>query len=453
MKGKHFRMKKTTKLVAVAAAVAMAFTGLSVGTAANAACNKTSLTILGTIKPEIKDQFLAAVKDYNASQSCYTVTSLPSDQNLSFLANVTPLYASHHAPTIMYGLQDIPNMASKVIDWTGSKLAKAAPVALLDAAKVGKQLAGVPSTVESFGLLYNKKVLDKAGVNPDSITTRSALEAAFKKIQKTGVGAVRFSAIWWSLGAHFTNEYFAHAAPTHEGRLAVLDQLADGKKKLSSDKVFQDYLATWALLKDYNQAKPNLTDTEYNAAVADLAAGKVGFWFMGNWAEPNLLQAAPTTDFGIMQLPISNDPKAYGNTSVAVGVPGYFMIDKTQSTADQRAGAQDFLNWLFLTEAGQHHVSDVAGEKGAGGMGFIPIYAGSKVQASTFMSKQIAKFVAAGKSIEWINTYYPAGGQEKYGASGQKFMTNAITAAQYAAELEKAWKGSVKTWRGAKVKN
>ena len=83
-------------------------------------------------------------------------------------------------------------------------------------------------------------------------------------------------------------------------------------------------------------------------------------------------------------------------------------------------------------------------------MGFIPVYKGFKVQPKTYMSKEIAKYVAANKTIEWMNTYYPAGGQDLYGASGQKLMANAITGEQYATELQNAWKGVVKTWRGVK---
>jgi raffinose/stachyose/melibiose transport system substrate-binding protein len=440
-------MKKTTKLVALAAAAALALTGVGSVTAANAACTKTTVTMLGTIKPEIKNEFLAAVADYNKSQSCYTLKSIQGDSKLTFLQNVTPMYAAKKAPTIMYGLQDIPNMANKVMDWKGTKLVKLVPSALLAAANVGGKQVGVPSTAEAFGLLYNKKVLDKAGVDPTKITTRAQLEDAFKKVQASGTGAVRFSGIWWSLGAHFTNTYFANAATTHEGRLKVLDQLADGTKKLSADPVFKDWLATWELLKKYNQQKPNLTDTEYDSAVADLAAGKAGFWFMGNWAEPNLMTAAAGTDFGIMPLPISNNAKAYGNTSISVGVPGYFMIDKVQSTPAQRAGAIDFLTWLYTSSKGQHHVADSVKK---GGMSFIPVYNGFKVQPETYMSKEIAKYVSAGKTIEWINTYYPAGGQEKYGASGQKLISDVITGEQYAAELEAAWKGATKTWRGVK---
>ena len=229
--------------------------------------------------------------------------------------------------------------------------------------------------------------------------------------------------------------------------LQVLDDLADGKKDLVKDPVFQDYLATFNLLNKYNQAKPNTTDTEYSLALADLASGKAAFWFMGNWAEPDLIKAAAKTDFGIMPLPINNNAKFAGNKSISVGVPGYFMIDKEQSTAAERAGAVDFLEWLYTTPAGQKRI---AGPVEDGGMNFIPVYKGFTVSPKTFMAKEIAKYVNANNTLEWINTYYPAGGQDLYGASGQKLMAGKITGAQYADELEKAWKGSVKTWRGVK---
>jgi raffinose/stachyose/melibiose transport system substrate-binding protein len=159
-----------------------------------------------------------------------------------------------------------------------------------------------------------------------------------------------------------------------------------------------------------------------------------------------LLTAAPNSNFGIIPLPISNDAKAYGNNSISVGIPGYFMIDMKQSTKEQRAGAVDFLTWLYTSPAGQKRV---AGPVEDGGMNFIPVYSGFKVQPKTNMAKEISAYVTTGKTIEWINTFYPAGGQDLYGASGQKLMADVITGDQYAAELQAAWKGSVKTWRGA----
>jgi len=443
-------MKKFSKLSAVALASTLFVTVLAAAPTASAAtCSKkTTVEMLGTIKPEIQVEFLAAVKAYNASQKCYTLKSIPGDRNLTFLQNVTPKYAAKNAPTIMYTLQEIPDMADKVMDWKGTKLVKLVSPGLLAAANVGGKQVGVPSTAEAFGLLYNKKVLSAAGIDPASIKTRTDLEAAFKTLQSKGKKAIHFSAIWWSLGAHFTNIYHTNAATTHEGRLAALDALSDGKKDLASDPVFKNWLATFDLLKKYNGSTTNLTDTEYAASIASLASGDFGFLFQGNWTEPDLIKGAAGTDFGIMPLPISTDAKAYGNDSIPVGVPGYFMIDAKQSTKAERDGAIDFLTWLYTSPAGQGFVANPASK---GGMGFIPVYSGFKVQPATNMAREIAKYVGAGKTLEWINTYYPAGLQETVGkVSMQQYFTDKISSADLAAAIQAAWKGSVKTWRGAK---
>jgi len=443
-------MNKTKKLgfLALASAVTMSMVVAVPAPAATACPKKATVTMLATIKIEIQDQFLAAVADYNKSQKCYTVKSIPGDRKLTFLQNVTPMYAAKNAPTIMYTLQEIPDMADKVIDWKGTKLVSLVSPGLLAAANVGGKQVGVPSTAEAFGLLYNKKVLADAGIDPAKIKTRGDLENAFKTLQAKGKKAIHFSAIWWSLGAHFTNIYHANSAKTHEGRLKVLDQLSDGSKDLSKDAVFQNWLATFDLLKKYNGSTANLTDTEYDASIASLSSGNYGFLFQGNWTEPNLMTAAPGTDFGIMPLPISTDAATYGNDSIPVGVPGYFMIDAKQSTKAERDGAIDFLTWLYTSPKGQGFVANPVTK---GGMGFIPVYKGFKVEPATSMARDISKFVVAGKTLEWINTYYPAGLQETVGkVSMQQYFTDKITSADLAKAIQDAWKGSVKTWRGVK---
>ena len=96
-------MKKFAKLGAalVASTVAISLTVAVAPTATAAKCSKkTTVTMLGTIKPEIQDQFLAAVNSYNKSQTCYTLKSIPGDRNITFLQNVTPKYAAKDAPTI-----------------------------------------------------------------------------------------------------------------------------------------------------------------------------------------------------------------------------------------------------------------------------------------------------------------------------------------------------------------
>jgi raffinose/stachyose/melibiose transport system substrate-binding protein len=414
---------------------------------ANTCPRKATVTMLGTIKPEIQDQFLAAVSDYNKSQNCYTVKSVPGDRKLTFLQNVTPMYAAKNAPTIMYTLQEIPDMADKVMDLKTTRIARLVSKDLLATANIGGRQVGVPSTAEAFGLLYNKKVLDKAGVDPSKINTRADLEAAFKKVEASGKKALHFSAIWWSLGAHFTNIMHTTAGSTKEARFKGLDDLVDGKANLANNQAFKNWIATFDLLKKYNTGKVNLTDTEYDASIANLSGGDYAFMFQGNWTEPNLITASKGDDFGIMPLPISNNAKDYGNTQIPVGIPGYFMIDAQQSTTWQRKGAIDFLTWLYTSPQGQKRV---AGPVEEGGMNFIPVYKGFKIEPKTYMAKEISKFVVGNKTLDWMNSYYPAGLQEEVGkVSMQQYFTDKISSAELAKAIENAWKGKPKTWRGA----
>ena len=165
---------KKTKLGVVLTASAVALSLVAVAPIASAATckKKTTVTMLGTIKVEIQDQFLAAASSYNKSQNCYTLKSIPGDRNITFLQNVTPKYAAKDAPTIMYDLQFIPEMADKVMNLKNTKLAKLTTKELLAAGNVNGKQVGLPSTAEAFGLLYNKKVIKAAGIDVTKIKTR-----------------------------------------------------------------------------------------------------------------------------------------------------------------------------------------------------------------------------------------------------------------------------------------
>lgn len=423
-------------LTAVAAATLLA--GCTTGSSSSGDCSEvTEITWLGTIKVEIQDQFTDAIDTYNSTNTdCVSVSILEAPQDQTFLQSVTPLYEGGKAPTIMTALQDIPDMADKVMDWTGQPLVDLAAEGTLEVANIDGKQTGIPVTAEAFGLLYNKAVLDDAGVDPAAIETRSDLEDAFGAIADSGVAPVHFSGLWWSLGAHFTNIYHTDAADTADGRLSILDELKAGDYDLLSDPVFTDWLDTFDLLKENSIDTASIADTDYDLGVENLATGQAGFWFMGNWAEPNLLTTTPDGEFGVMPVPISDEAGAYGNDGISVGVPFYAMIDAEQASEAQQEAAVKVLTWFLTTPEGQAFWS---GPVEDGGMNFIPVYDGFTVEPTTFMAKEIADYIAAGKALQWVNSAYPSGLQEIYGAAAQKYYDGVIDRAAFAAELEAAW--------------
>lgn len=397
----------------------------------------TEVSWLNTIKIEIREQFLEAVDEYNAANTdCVSITIIDYPQGEPFFSVATPLYEAGNAPVVMTVLQELSDMAPRVMDWSGTDLAGLAAAGTLDVANIGGKQVGIPVTAEAFGLLYNKAVLDEAGVDPASIATRDDLKAAFDAVAATGRDAVHFSGLWWSLGAHFTNKYHTTAASDQDGRLAILEDLKAGSKDLSSDPRFTDWLDTFDLMKEYSTSSASIADTDYDQGVENLATGEVGFWFMGNWAEPNLLTTDPEGSYGVMPVPTGNSAGAYGNDSISVGVPFYIIIDEEQSTPEEREGAMAFIRWLLTTPEGQSRWS---GPVEQGGMNFIPVYDGFTVSPATFMAQDIASYIAGGKSLAWINSAYPTGLQDVYGAAAQKYYDGLTNRAQFAAELEAAW--------------
>ena len=430
--------RKNAVIAGVAATAIAAATLLSGCTTSSNCSTPTEVTWLGTIKVEIQDQFKSAIADYNkTNKDCVKVSIIDSPQNQSFLQTVTPMYSAGKAPTIMTALQELPDMASKVVDWTGTPLAKLAAPGTLDVANIGGKQVGLPVTAEAFGLLYNEAVLKKANVDPAKLNTVDALKTAFASIKATGVDPMHFSGLWWSLGAHFTNIYHTNAGGTPEANKAILDKLKAGTYNLSTDPVFNQWLDLMDTLKKNSTSTATIADTDYDKGVANLATGKTAFWFMGNWAEPNLLTTDPKGEFGIMPVPVNNTVGSKANTSISVGVPFYMMVDTEQSTEAQQKSAVAVLTWFLTTPEGQAYW---AGPVDKGGMNFIPVYEDFTVQPTTYMAKEIADYVAAGKTLEWVNSAYPAGLQELYGASMQKYYDGQIDRAALAAELEAAWK-------------
>ena len=103
------------------------------------------------------------------------------------------------------------------------------------------------------------------------------------------------------------------------------------------------------------KTQPRLWLQLYDDGTLALGEGEVGFWFMGNWALPQLLEINPDVDYGILPVPISDNPDDYGNNQISIGVPSNIVIDCAQNSPEQQAGAIDFLNWFVTDPVGQDY--------------------------------------------------------------------------------------------------
>jgi raffinose/stachyose/melibiose transport system substrate-binding protein len=269
------------------------------------------ITMFGTIKPEILEPFEEAVATYNESQDQYEVVIIQGEGDP--VQMMTSLFASGNMPNIINMGQEFSLFQETSCDVTDTEYSQLAFEGMQEDVTVDGRVYGMPITIEAFGLLYNKAVLDEAvggDFDPTTITTRLELAELLEQVDAldSTEAAIHVSGLDWSLGAHFTNVMFTDQSSDAADRLAFIDALRASNADLANNDVYQGWLETLDLLLQYNQNAGSPLAPTYDDGVLALADGETGFWFMGNWALPNLLEANPDVDYGILPVPISDNP-------------------------------------------------------------------------------------------------------------------------------------------------
>lgn len=406
--------------------------GSSNDEAAQGSSAKTEITVL-VGKQEISKQFEEMVQEYNSSQDKIKVSLIPMAGQNGY-QRITTLYASNNAPNIMHFLSEFDVMKDKLADLSDQEWVQRANPGTLDYVTVDGKVYGLPMSIEAFGLLYNKKVLDQAvggSFDPSTIKTRDDLKALFEKIEATGASAVHITPVDWSLGAHFTNVFMANEAEDHAGRLQFMDNLKNGQVDLAQDKIFNSWLDTFDLMIEHNSDKAAPLAAQYDDAPVLLADGQVGMWFMGNWAYTQIKEIDPEGEYGFLPVPISNDPSDFGNTRISVGVPEYWTVDASQSTPEEQQASKDFLNWLVSSEKGQDYYVNQ--------FGFLPAYNNFSTKPTDPASTSVLSYTESGQTLEWMNSYYPPDAFPAMATSLQKYLSKQIDRAQLTKEFQDYW--------------
>lgn len=385
-------------------------------------------------KGEIQLQLEEAAKVFTQENPTIKVEVIAAAAGQSPFEKVSAMYASGNAPSLsMLDPGDIPKFSDKFVDLTNEKWVKDASDKSLDSVKTsdGKVMA-FPLTVEGAGIIYNKNVLDKAGVDPKNIKTTKDLEEAFKKVKTTGVEALAISPMDWSLAGHILPIAYSTQSKDSKEVTKFLENLKAGKVDLAKNKQFSGLIDTFDMMKKYNiDIKDPLAGT-YENDQQYMGTDKIGFWFMGNWAWPQIKEfAGDNVNFGFIPVPVSNNAEDYGNTGIPVGVTKYIGVDKENNNADQQAAAKKFLEWLVYSDKGQDILVNKAN--------IIPAFKNITLEPKDPLAKSIKSYMSSGNTIQFM-TVMPADHWKEVGASMQKYLVGKSDKAALATEIQNYWK-------------
>ena len=317
----------------------------------------------------------------------------------------------------------------KIADQAGAEWTKYTGSAYLD----GDKIVGFPVAVEGYGLAYNKNILDKAGIDPATLTNRNKLAEAFEKLDsmKAELGldmvvsmvAGTTTGMTWVTGLHSFNVYLAGGL--ERGDSTIIDKLLQGE--VDEDR-FHQYCLYVDLLFKYSDPNMLLNGTQ-DSQLAAFANGKAAFYHQGNWMDPSL--AAMNPDFEIAYAPHAF---LHAETDgILVNPPSWYVVNENGNKDEALA----FLNFLATSAEGADYMVNKAA--------MVPAFSNVTLAPATPLSKSVMDWNAAGKTYDWQQYKLPDGfGMGTLGPIYELFASGAIDVDTFETMMKDAIAGIAK---------
>jgi len=416
------KTKKLLSTILVSALITglMAGCGSSSSTGSNDSASKSGGKTVKVfqLKVEINDALQQLAKKYEQEKGVKVdIQSVGggADYGASLKAEFAKGAESEPDIFMIQGAGDYEIWKHKIDDLSDQKWKDNAVKGTLDTVTFDGKVYGMPAATEGYGLLYNKEILDKAGIDPKSINTFDKLKAAFETLdsKKAELGIDNVISYTtketWVTGNHSFNIPFA--AQDNPSQFAK-DYIAK-KADVVNNKKFNDWMNLVELMCKYGGGKA-LDTIDYSTQVGNFGATyKSAFIQQGNWVAGDLDKLGAKFDMGFIPMCINNDANDKVNTSIPVGVPMYWVVNKDSKVNKE---AKEFLDWMVTSKTGQEAlVKD---------MNMIPAFTNFDVQSDNKLNKSIAEYNKAGKTLPWAFTNFPDGfSMNNIGPIFSKFLT------------------------------
>lgn len=380
-------------------------------------------------KVELKGQIEALAKMYEEENPDVKINVQTLGGGSNYGQSLVTKFSSGDEPDIfnVAGPSEVADYREHLADLSDTKSVEAALDGTLNGVTDGKEVLGIPLNQEGYGLIYNKKVLEEAGVNPDNIKTYEDLKAAAETIdsQKDSLGIeavfAEAGADTWPMGFHLANSYLApefnnDITEAYNSETIEFERSDEFKRMLD-------------LINKYG-AQPILSIT-YSQQVEELfALGKVAMIKQGNWVYNSIYEIDPDfaeNNIGIIPLPVEGF-----EATIPVGVAMYWGVNKTAEEEVIQA-SKDFLDWMNTSEAGKKHVMEE--------FKFIPAFEGYDASLiSDPISKGIYEYAASGDVMGWVFNGFPVswpGGALP--VNMQKYLGGELTWEEMIADSQDKW--------------
>lgn len=248
---------------------------------------------------------------------------------------------------------------------------------------------GFPYTVEATALAYNGDVLEKAGIDPKTLTSPSAWKTAVETLdsKKADLGLTAVfgycaepTNLGWSSGTHVFAQYLDAGLKLDD--TTYIDLLNDGGKiDEARMKKFADFIG---MMNQYSD--PDLlVDGTYDNQVKGFAEGKYAFVTQGNWINGTVTSNENYSGFKMGFAPYGFDD---GIDTIIAGPPSYWVVYNNGNVD----AAKEFLQWVSDDSAQDILVNQAS---------LISPFTDCKYAAADPFYESIKSYMDAGKTSGW----------------------------------------------------
>ena len=374
MEGENLFMKKTSKVLAAILMMAMV---MSLMTGCGAGKKSGKITIFQS-KTEIMTDLNQLAKDYTAETGVEVeVWETTGDNYYSDLKTGLSTQAGATLFSLQPGAESI-EMADYLADLSGLSFVNKIGAGMAD--EINGKVVGIPYTVEGFGLVYNKSMVDasKIATTGDLINYLKTSDAD---------NALGLSQEDYFLIAHILNAPFAVQADPQ----GYLEAVLNGSERMSENDAFIEFAE---LMEAIRECCTNPVDITYDNNCGDFATGKTAMIHQGNWCTGMFADYNVDFDMSLAPVPV------VGNKKISVSVPIAWYVN-TDATEEEQKLAKDFLEWLYTSETGKTYMMDK--------FNFIPVVDGMKNNNLDPINQAVSEAVISGNTIPWVMSNWPAG--------------------------------------------
>ena len=358
-------------------------------------CAKGSVYYLN-FKPEQDEQWQALAASYTEQTGVdvQVVTAASGNYETTLMSEM----GKSDAPTLFQvnGPVGLANWKDYCYDLSGSDIYShltSDSYALKD----GDAVDGIAYVIESYGLIVNKTLLEKAGYTVEDIKSNEDLAkiAADITARSEELGFSAFS----SAGMDGSSDW---RFKTHLANLPIYyEYQADGID--STDAIKGTYLDNYRAMWDLYINNSTVDPSELAAKTGDdsrneFLAGEAVFFQNGSWEYSNWVGDGLFAEDELEMIPIYFGVDD-ANQGICTGTENFWCVNSTADEADIQA-TLDFMNWCVTSEEGTKAMAD--------DMGFTIPFDTAQESANIFV-KQDAALTAAGKiPVAWNFSTMPS---------------------------------------------